>query len=183
MIWGLLDFHLEALAPHHLDEDRELELAAPGDAEGVGRVRLLDADGDVGAALLPQPLAELGGGDEAPLLARERRDVGGVEHRHRRLVDVHDGQGHGLLEVADGLADLHRLDAGHRHQLARGGLGNLHALEPLVAVEHRHLARLHAAVAVDHRHPIVLADAAVDDAADDEPAHVVVPVERGCPEL
>ena len=36
---GLADLHLEALAPHRLDEDRELQLAAPRDLEGVGVTR------------------------------------------------------------------------------------------------------------------------------------------------
>src|SRR5262249_58352252 len=35
---------LEALAPHHLDQDRELELAASRYAEGVGGIRFVDAD-------------------------------------------------------------------------------------------------------------------------------------------
>jgi len=33
---GLRDRHLVALAPHHLDEDRELQLAAADDLEGSG---------------------------------------------------------------------------------------------------------------------------------------------------
>src|SRR5438094_8810140 len=82
------DLELEPLAPHHLDEDRELELAATGDAEGVRRIGLLDADADVDALLFQEPLAELRRGDEPPLPARERRDVGGEEHGHRRLVDA-----------------------------------------------------------------------------------------------
>ncbi len=36
---------------------------------------------------------------------------------------------------------------------------------------------------MDHGHPVVLAHLAVDDAADHEPADIVVPVERGGPEL
>ena len=36
---GLGDRELVALAPHHLDEDRELQLAAAHDLEGVGRRR------------------------------------------------------------------------------------------------------------------------------------------------
>ena len=38
---------LEALAPHRLDQDRELELAAPETLKRVGRVGLLDPDADV----------------------------------------------------------------------------------------------------------------------------------------
>ena len=51
---GLADRHLVALAAHHLDEDRELQLAAPGDLERVGRVGRLDPDRDVGQHLLLQ---------------------------------------------------------------------------------------------------------------------------------
>ena len=59
MISGLPDLDLVALAAHHLDEDGELELAAPRDAEGVGRVGLLDPDGHVACASPSEPLAEL----------------------------------------------------------------------------------------------------------------------------
>jgi hypothetical protein len=39
------------------------------------------------------------------------------------------------------------------------------------------------AVAVHHRHAVVLLDPPVDQASDDQPAHVVVPVQRGGAEL
>ena len=35
--------HLESLAPHHLDQDRELELAAADHLQLLGRVGILDA--------------------------------------------------------------------------------------------------------------------------------------------
>ena len=48
---------LEALAPHHLDQDRQLQLAAADDLHLLGRVGRLDADRDVAEQLLVEPLA------------------------------------------------------------------------------------------------------------------------------
>ncbi len=44
---GVAELHLVAFAAHRLDEDRELELAAAEHDERVGRLGLLDADGEV----------------------------------------------------------------------------------------------------------------------------------------
>src|SRR4029077_5408398 len=52
----LRHLELESLAAHRLDQDRELELAAPEDAEGVRRLGLLDPQADVPPAYLDQPL-------------------------------------------------------------------------------------------------------------------------------
>jgi hypothetical protein len=95
------------------------------------------------------------------------------------LVDVHHGQGHRPLGIGHRLPDLHVVDARDGHDVALGGLGHLHALEALVAVEHGHLGDLRRLVAMDDGHAIVLADLAVDHASDDEAAHVVVPVQGG----
>ena len=88
------------------------------------------------------------------------------------------GRARGRSGSVDRLPDLHVVDARDGHDVALGGLGHLHALEPLVAVEHGHLGDLRRPVAMDDGHAIVLADLAVDHAPDDEPAHVVVPVQR-----
>src|SRR4030095_15744988 len=76
-----------------------------------------------------------------------------------------------------------RVDAGDGYQVARARLGDLDALEPLVAVEDGHLGELDRAVAVHHAHALGLANPAIEDAADDEPADVVVPVQHGSAEL
>ena len=69
------------------------------------------------------------------------------------------GRATGFSRVAHRLADLDALDARDGHEVARAGLGDLDALQPLVAVEHGDLGGLDGAVAVDHGHPVVLADA------------------------
>ena len=57
---------LEALAPHHLDEDRQLQLAAADDLHLLGRLGRLDADRDVAEQLLVEPIAEVARGDVLP---------------------------------------------------------------------------------------------------------------------
>ena len=55
----LADGQLEALAAHHLDQHRQLQLAAALDLVGVGPVGGLDAQGDVADQLLIQARLDL----------------------------------------------------------------------------------------------------------------------------
>ena len=57
---GLADRELEALAAHHLDQDRELQFAAPATTQPTPPpTGLLDANRDVGQGFLHQPLTRL----------------------------------------------------------------------------------------------------------------------------
>src|SRR6267143_6483910 len=67
---GLGYLELESLAAHHLDQDRELELAAPRDLGAVGGIRVLDPDRDVAQRLLEQPLPHLARRHVAPVFSR-----------------------------------------------------------------------------------------------------------------
>src|SRR5579859_3436536 len=53
---------LVALAPHVLDQDREVQLAAPRDDEGVGVLRVFDAQRDVALGFALEALADLAAG-------------------------------------------------------------------------------------------------------------------------
>ena len=58
------DLHLEPLAAHLLDQDRELEFSAAADFVRVGRFGGRVFDGDVTQDLLVQPILDLARGDE-----------------------------------------------------------------------------------------------------------------------
>src|SRR5437588_776776 len=90
-------------------------------------------------------------GDEPALRAGHRRYIRREEHRDRRLVDADEWQRLGRLGVGHRLADLDRVDAGDRDELARARLRDLDPLEPFVAVEHGDLRVLDGAVPVDDR--------------------------------
>ena len=135
--------------------------------------------------LLHQALAELRRGDVLALLARERRHVGGEEHRDGRLVDADQRQRDRVLERRppsrrcrwSSMPAMATISPALR-------LRDLDALQALVAVEHGDL-RLLDRCRRDARPTTRSAcfTRAVDDAADDEPADVVVPVQHGHAEL
>ncbi len=63
---------LEALAPHHLQQHDELQLATALDLPGVGPLGRQDADRDVAEQLLVEPVLDLAGGDLASLAPGQR---------------------------------------------------------------------------------------------------------------
>src|SRR5439155_1663997 len=75
------------LAPHHLDQDRHLELAASRNLEGVRALGGIDAQGHVRQGLALEPLLELARGHVAAFLPRERGGVDREDHAHGGLVD------------------------------------------------------------------------------------------------
>ena len=131
---GLADGQLVALAPHRLDQDREVQQAPAGDDERVALVGRLDPEGDVRLQLAVEPLLEVPRGEELPL-AGQRRVVDGEEHAQGRLVDLDPGQGDGRLDVGDGVADVDRAEADDGDDVARLGLLDL---DPAELVEDEH---------------------------------------------
>ena len=83
----------------------------------------------VGQQFLLQTLANLAAGDVLAFLAGERRGVDLEIHRQRRFVDGQQGQGRGLVRVAERHANADFLDAVDEDDVA--SLGNIgqHALE------------------------------------------------------
>jgi hypothetical protein len=181
--FGLSHLELVPFAAHHLDQDGELELAAPRHAERVRRVGLVDPHRHVRPHFLEEPLPEVPGGDVLPVAPGEGGDVRREQHGDGGLVDADRREGHGAFGIGQGLPDVHRLDAGDRDKLPRTGLGHLDAPEALVHVDDRQLGRLHRASAADDRDAIGGPDGPVRHASDDESPHVVVPVEAGRPQL
>ena len=173
---GNLEFVI--LAAHLLDEDREVQLAAAGNLEGVGRVRLLDAHRDVRLDLLEQAVADVARGDVLALAARKRGVVDHEQHRDGRLVDLDERQRLHMRGVAGRLADVEVRHAGDRDDVAERSAFRVDALEALELVELRdaRVARFVARAAADRDGLADLHGAALD-AADADAAHVVVVVD------
>ena len=60
----LADLQFVAFAPHHLDQNGELQFAAAHHLERIGAARFFDPDGDVGQQFFVQPVAQIARGDE-----------------------------------------------------------------------------------------------------------------------
>ncbi len=170
---------LVAFTAHGLEEDREMQLAASLDAEHVGLVRVLDAQGDVALQLPLQALAELTAGDELAFAPGERGGVHLEVHRNRRLVDPNRRQAFRRLRVAHGETNVDVLDAGHGDDVAGERLFDRRTLK---AGEGQDLPDPRGAavlVAVAKRNILAGTNGAAPDAADTDAADVGVVVERG----
>ena len=166
------DAQLEPFAAHRLDEDGELELAAPLDQQAVVTLDLFDFDGDVLQRLAVQAVANLAHLHDAAFLARKRGGVLGKAHRYRRLVHHEAGQGHGRVSSANGIADVDLVDPRQHRDVAglrRLGAHQRHALVHLDAGYAQRLFRIGAdsGESIARRHPPRV------DLADREPSQVV----------
>ena len=103
------DAHLEAFAPHGLDQHGQLQLAAAGDLERVALLAERDPDRDVALGLALQPVPDLARGDLGAVLA----GIGAVIDR----------EGHGDGRGIDRLRRDRRLDRGLAQRVGDGGLG------------------------------------------------------------
>src|SRR5207244_9822266 len=112
---------------HHLDQDRELQLAAAHHFEGVV-TELLDADGNVGEQLFIEPLAQIARRDPLSFAAGERRSVDGEGHRNGRFVDLDVRQRGGRLGAGDGFADGYAFQAADVEYITEPAGRLIHAL-------------------------------------------------------
>ena len=90
--FGARDEHFVTFAAHLLDENGDLHFAASADGENLRVAGLRDAQGDVGADFLHEPVPDMARGDELAVLAGERAVVDGEFHLNRRRINRDVGQ-------------------------------------------------------------------------------------------
>jgi hypothetical protein len=137
----------------------------------------LKASGESVGSTRIEPLLELARRHVLAVAARERRVVDRDHHRDRGLVDLDRRQRAGIFPLRQGLADVDLLDARHRHDVPRTGLGDLSPTQAVIAVEDGDLDRFDPAVEAAVRDLLGLAHPAVEQAADGEAADIVVVVQ------
>jgi hypothetical protein len=174
---------LETLAAHHLDQNRELQLAAADDFDLLRRVGRLETDRHVAQQLLVESILQLARGDVLAVAAGHRRGIDAEDHRHGRLVDRNRRDRDLVLHVGDRLADRDVLDAGEADDVARRGLLNIHTPQAVKCIQLGDLGVLHSGIELHDRHRIADLHAAVENPADRNPAEVVARVEVGDEQL
>ena len=186
---------LEPLAPHLLDQDGQLKLAAATDLERVCGLGRVDLDRDVAEHLAVESGLDLAARHIAAVLAGERRGVHAQGHAQRRRVDVQAWQRPRVSGVGDGVADRDLGDTRQRHDVAGAGLGHVDPLDAARRGEARHgSVQGHGAPGLDRAvgtlrllahdgDPLAGLDRAAPDAPDRHAPHVVVGGQVGDEEL
>ena len=169
--------HLVAFAAHGFDQYRELQFPAAHHPKGVRGVGLLHAQAHVLAPLGQQPLAQMARRHVAPVASGPRRAVHAEDHFDSRLVDAQQRQRDRALAVGNRLADLHVLDAGHGHNVARGCGGDGLPFQAVPAEHLRHLARHARSVRAAQRVRLGAAQRAPQQPADGQPPDVIVVIQ------
>ena len=131
----LADGQLEALAPHQLDEHRELQLTAPLHFPGIRARRRQDAERDVPDQLLRKSLFHHARSQAVTVLTGERRGVDADRHGEARLVDADHRERTWIVRISQGLPDRHLRNACNCHQLAGPRLIRINSIERLGDIE------------------------------------------------
>src|SRR6185369_8262167 len=169
----------KSLAAHVLDQNRKVQLAAARDLEGVGAVGVLHPQGDVGAQLLDEAIADVAGGDPFPFPSGKGGGVDDKVHGQGRLIDGNVGNCDGRFGGCQCLADAHLFETGHGDDIAGASLLDIHLFESFVAEQFGDAAPRNGSVSLDHGHGLPGLDLAVEDAAGGHAAYVVVVIDVG----
>ena len=118
-------------------------------------------------------------GDELTLTTEEGRVVDGKEHRHRRLVNGNGRQRLGVLDVADGVANLKLLESDDGTDVAAVYLLNALVAHTVEGMQFLDFRLLHRTVAVGDRHLLTVLQLAAMDAPHGDTARIAAIVQRG----
>jgi hypothetical protein len=167
-----------AFAPHVLEQDGEMQLAATKDRKHVGIRGVLDPERHVGQQLAREPLAQVAAGDVLPVAPGQRRSIDLELHRQRRLIDRDQRQGLRSVDRGQRRPDGKIVDPGDQHDVAGGSRFQRHPVQAGEAEDLSDPCPHGLAPAVQHDDLLPGHEPAAPDAADAEPADIARIVER-----
>ena len=118
-------------------------------------------------------------GDELAFLARKGGIVDDEGHLQGGFIHLDQGQGLGVVRAGDRFTDIHLIKARYGHQIAGPGLVDFDAREPLEAEQLADAAPFDTAVIPNQGDGLAVADRAVVDLADHDPAQEIGIIEGG----
>ena len=171
------DLQLVPFAPHHLDQNRQLQLASPDHLHLFRRIRVLHAQRDIAEELLRQPLAQVARGDVLAVAPRHWRGVHAEDHRDGRLVHGDRRNRDRLFDRCDRFADRDVLDPRQADDVAGHRALDLDPFQPVERKELRDLGLLGSAAQFQHRDRVIQIHRAVEDAPNRDAPQVVARIE------
>ncbi len=168
---------LKPFAAHGLDQNRQVQLAAPGNLEFVCGFTRRNAQRNVVNQLLLQALLDVARSNVLAIQARERRVIDLKGHAHGGLVNGQGHHGFDFVGVTQGVGDAEFVDAGDADDVTRVGFLRIYALQAVIAHYLQHLALALVALVVNDHNLLVGRKAAAVDTAYADDAHITAVVQ------
>ena len=172
--------HFKALAPHGLNQDRELQFAASGNFHGIPVRRFGDAQRDIAFGLAQQPVANHAAGHLVAFGSGERRVVDDERHRNRGRIDGLRLERRIDYGIAEGVGDRALGEPGNRNDVAGFSLIDRGALD---AAEGEYLGDAplfgQLALAAERLDLLIRFDAAGGDAPGNDAAEIGIGLQNG----
>ena len=169
----------ETLSTHELHQNGELQLTASLHLPLVRAIGGVDEDRDIADELLVQAGLEQACSELVAGTPRQRRGVDAERHGHRRLVNVNERQGRGVLRVGEGLTDGDLRDTGDGDDVTGPRRLCRHPFQGLGLEEFGQPYVLHRSVPATPGNHFSLAQLSGDDAAQRQTSQVRGSVEVG----
>src|SRR5579875_2192798 len=137
-----------------------------------------NAQGHIRFQLFEEPFTQLSARHKGPVLAGKRRIIDTENHLERRFVHLDWRQGHRMLGVSDGVADMHILQTNYCAQIAGADLIGLHAAQSIEDVKLGNGIVDTAAICFEQGDALALLDLASEDAANSDATNVIAVIKR-----
>ena len=175
----LADRKLISFAAHRLNKNGQVQLAAAGDLEGLGRISILDPQRNIRIKFSVEPVADMAAGDIFSVFAGQRRIVDVESHGDRGLGDLLERDGHRIIHRAQRIADMKIIDTGDSDDRSDAGLLHFDAAKALELIEltDLDLAVNIGIVVVDDHTFLIHTDLAVVHFADADTAYIFIVVD------
>src|SRR6266581_3699246 len=170
---GSRDHHFVALAPHLLDQDGDLHIAASMDFKCPRRFRVVELKRNVTAGFSDEPIANMSRRHKFPLASGKRRIVYQNAHSNRRWIDIHKLKRGALFSIGQCFTDISVFKSGQAHDFASAGLLGFDLFETGMGKERRDRSAFAISIAMKTDSRIANADAAADDPTESDAPDII----------
>src|SRR5260370_29116594 len=170
---GSRHHHFVALAPHLLDQDGDLHLAASVDFKRPRCLRVVELKRNVTAGFPDEPIANVSRRHKFSLASGKRRIVYQDAHSNRRWIDIHKLKRGTLFSIGQRFTDISVFKSGQAYDFASAGLLGFDLFETGMGKQRRDSSAFAISIAMKTDNRIANTHPAADDATESDAPDII----------
>src|SRR6266446_1012903 len=170
---GSRDHYFVALAPHLLDQDGDLHIAASMDFKCPRRFRVVELKRNVPTGFPDEPIANMSRRHKFPVATGKRRIVYQNAHSNRRRIDIDKLKRGALFSVGQCFTDISVFKSGQAHDFASARFLGFDLFETGMGKERGDGSAFAISIAMKTDNRIANADAAANDATKSDAPDII----------